>query len=199
MTHLIRLCAILALLLDMACSSLFPTPRRATDPIVLSGQSNALPDHLGDPFQAEYPATAVVAEGSQPISAWDVGRPLWAQLEPLLHRRHLRAFVWWQGESDAQLLVGDYEGHLRAFLHRVRHAAADPSLLIVVVQVLRYTPPAGSGLGDADGVRADQARYVASDPRSVLVSVDDLPRDPGNHLADAAAQRILAVIQTHAR
>ena len=174
-----------------------PSPVALPLPLVLSGQSNALMDHLGQPLSSVYApgAVTVVARGSTPIRAWDVGAPMWQQLAPSLDRP-LQAFVWWQGESDAMEGSTHYGADLKAFLGRVRAANGDPRLLVVLVKILSYaaTPP----LPDASLVRLAQETYVATDPDSVLIRVDDLPTDGGYHSRayPQVADRILRAIQS---
>ncbi len=165
-------------------------------PIVLSGQSNAV--NLRPALAAAYaPGVISVSEANQRIREWAPGGPLWQQLEPELHRR-LTAFVWWQGETDgsypAEAAV--YQSRLADLVARVRQANDDPSLLIVVVQILRYQ---AERVG-FDQVREAQRAAIAGDANAILVSVDDLPGDGQAHLVFPgayvpAAQRIVERIR----
>ena len=167
-------------------------------PLILTGQSNALPDRLGAALVAAYAPgrVLVTAQGSTGIRAWDLGGPLWQRLAPTL-RQPVAAVAWWQGETDAQQGNPHYEADARGLFARVRATTGNPRLLIVVVQILPYVPP--PPLQDATLVRAAQAALVASDPNSVLLSVDDLPTDGGNHSVayPEVAARIVSAV--HAR
>ena len=131
-------------------------------------------------------------EGSY-IRQWDEGTDFWNRLAPQLHQP-LRAFVWWQGESDRHPgMVEIYGVKLQALVARVRYEAADPQLLVVICRVVN--DPAFAG------IRAAQEAYVATDPRAVLVSSDGLPLESAGsaHLsADGyreMAQRVLRALE----
>lgn len=174
-----------------------PTVTRTSPlPILLSGQSNALPDHLGGPLQTAYaPGVVNVSQGATAIRAWGPGGPLWAELEPQLHQP-LTAFIWWQGESDAVEGGDHYAADLQNLIARVRAANANPRLLVVVVKIIPYAP--GAPLHDTSLVRAAEEAFVASDPHSAIVRVDDLPSDGGNHLLPPAyptvASRVVDIV-----
>ena len=184
----------LALVCSACGSSIAPSPPLL--PLVLAGQSNA--DFLR-PFlvsaASPRPITGTSNPGSR-LAEWDVDAPTgyWRTLAPALHHP-LRAFVWWQGESDAATSTL-YLGRLAEFIQRVRVEAADAQLPVVICRVV--DDPAFVG------IRAAQDAYVASDTRSVLVSSDGLPREHPDwttgsaHLSAegyaAMAQRILAAL-----
>lgn len=192
-----------ACLLFGACgaSPLAPTPEPPPVivappplPIALAGQSN--PNLMFAPFVTAYAPGKVVGEKAlnpgSTIQQWAEGGPLWTALAPDL-RQPLRAFVWWQGESDRHPgQVELLESETRAFIARVRKEANDPNLLVIICRVVDDPIFAG--------VRAAQAAYVASDPRSVLVSSDGLPLEGPRsaHLSPqgyiAMTERILRVL-----
>lgn len=159
-------------------------------PLALAGQSNAW---LMRPILEQMYRPGVVvgfAQDGSKIAQWAEGSEFWTLLAKDLHQP-LRAFVWWQGESDRDD-PATYSAKLRSFLERVRREANDPTLLIVECRVI-----------DASvfvEIRAIQEAYVKSDARSVLVSSDALPLEAPDsaHLnADgyrSMVTRILAVI-----
>lgn len=165
-------------------------------PIVLAGQSNAF---FIQPFLAQaaapVPVSGFAQDGSW-ITQWAVDAPegYWQRLAPSLHQP-LKAFVWWQGESDWNA-ADVYLSRLIEFLQRVRREANDQNLLIVICRVV--DDPA------FPGIRADQEAYIKRDPRSVLVSSDGLPREHPDWASGSAhlssdgyvvmSQRILAAI-----
>jgi hypothetical protein len=160
--------------------------------ILLSGQSNAV---NVSPFlvAAYYPSLVVTsAYPGNPIQLWAPGNPNWKVLAPLL-RQPLRAFVWWQGETDADAHSTTYLADLTDLIARVRLANRAPDLFVVVIRIL----PLPHELGAA--VRAAQEAFVQADKNAVLVSSDGVPaQDDGYHLADAGyrivAARIVAAI-----
>lgn len=189
---------IVVALLAAACggSSTAPTvppPVVHVLPVALAGQSNAL--FIG-PYltQAAAPGAVVgFAQDGSAIAQWAPGSAFWLALAPTL-RQPLRAFVWWQGESD-RLTPERYQGDVAAFVARVRVEAGDPRLLVLICRVV--DDPAFVG------IRAAQAAYVATDARAVLVSSDGLAKEFGEGVGSAhlspegyrlMAQRILTAI-----
>jgi hypothetical protein len=158
--------------------------------VALAGQSNAW---LMRPiFENAYPQVVGFAQDGSRISEWAVGTSHWSNLEPAL-KQPLRAFVWWQGESDRHPgQVEVYGAALEEFLTRVRLTANDPNLFLVICRVIDH--PAFAR------IRTAQEAYVARTPRSVLVSSDGLPLEfpESAHLSPAGyeemVRRILAVI-----
>jgi len=176
-----------------ACGRPVLAPSAARAPIALAGQSNAV---FLWPFvvQAAAPIAIVgVAEDGSSIAEWGVTGALWPQLVPALHQP-LRAFVWWQGESDKD--SRSYPADLVTFLARVRSEANSPRLRVVVCRVV--DDPAFVAL------RLAQAAYVEGDAQSVLVSSDGLEREHPDWLSGSAhlspagyrlmAQRILVAV-----
>lgn len=174
-----------------ASSAIAATP--PGDTWLVSGQSNAM--NLTAPLRALHPSLISVAETGMPISGWAPGQPTWLQLEPQL-RQPLRAFIWFQGESDWQASdtpPAGYEAALRSVFARVRQANGNPKMLIVVCGLAtRYVRSIGSV----------QQAIVAGDADMIYVRSDDLPNDGSTHLfgdglpmmarrvADAIAQRL---------
>jgi hypothetical protein len=152
--------------------------------ILISGQSNA-----GNvaPFlvSAYYPSAAVMsAHGGEPIRQWSVGSAYWNELAPLL-RHPLRAFVWWQGETDGDRQTTTYLADLTDLVARVRATNGDPSLLVIVVRIL----PLPHAVGAA--VRAAQETFVQADTNAILVSSDGVPaQNDGYHLTNAGYRQM---------
>jgi len=170
-----------------------PTIAAPTKPLALAGQSNAL---FIRPFLISAAAPEAVIGFSQDgssIEQWAPGSAYWGQLAPQFHQP-LRAFVWWQGEGN-RLTPDIYASQLRDLIGRVRAEANDPNLLVLICRVV--DDPLFVG------IRAAQAAYVASDPRSILVNSDNLPKEFGEGVGSAhlspdgytlMAKRILAVL-----
>lgn len=147
-----------------------PTPVApvAVGRVVLSGQSNAV--LIRSFMEGAYKGrvTTVAADGSR-IAEWEVGTENWNALIPALHEP-MRAFIWWQGESDYRDPV-NYEAKLRAFLVRVRAEAGNSRLPVLLVRIVDDQWP---GVPE---IRAEQNSYARSDAQVILVSSDELPRE----------------------
>lgn len=166
-----------------------PAPAAAAATLALSGQSNA--EFLAPFLAATYPGSVVGDwESGLPIAFWQTTDRMWPPLAAALHQP-LRAFVWYQGESDYREPAA-YGTALAELLGRVRAEAHDPQLLLVVVRIA--PEPAFAG------VRAAQEAFVAGDAHALLVSTDDLPFRPGEvHLTDdgyrTLAARLIAALR----
>ena len=109
------------------------------------------------------------ASGGKPISFWDVGQPGHDGLFPVVRQAGQGAsvFLWYQGESDTRRLQpATYEGALRSHVDRVREAAGNDQLLVVIVQL---GPSLREGVGGYMAVREAQRRFVANDAHAILV------------------------------
>lgn len=191
---MMRMLALVLLIFAAGCGAAptAPTPPGAPGPIAFAGQSNA--NLMFDTLTAAYaPGVVLGAAARNPgsrIQEWALGAHYWPLLTPSLHQP-LRAFVWWQGESD-RAEVAEYPARLAAFLASVRAEAGDPQLFVVLCRVVDDPVFAG--------IRAVQEAYVRSDPRSVLVSSDGLELEgPGSaHLSPvgyrAMAARVLVAL-----
>jgi len=152
--------------------------------ILISGQSNA-----GNvaPFlvSAYYPSAAVMsAHGGEPIRQWSEGSAYWNELTPLL-RHPLRAFVWWQGETDGDRQTTTYLADLTDLVARVRATNGDPGLLVVVVRILPLPHDLGAG------VRAAQEAFVRADANALLVSSDGAAaQNDGYHLTNTGYRQM---------
>lgn len=183
--------ALVAASLVVACEATGPARSHPSPPqttILLSGQSNAV--NLSPFLVGAYHPSLVVTSAypGNPISLWTEGHPNWRVLAPLL-RQPLRAFVWWQGETDADARSTTYLADLTDFVARVRLANHAPDLFVIVIRILPL--PQGAGAS----VRAAQEAFVQADTNAVLVSSDDVPALPdGYHLADAGYRQVAARI-----
>lgn len=218
-----RLLMLIALVITVACGStpsVLPTapeqpiPAPAPVPVVptvttllLSGQSNAV---LVRPFlESAYTVGKVDgwAYGGTEIGQWLTETPWtwatfgfspWTYLKPTL-KQEARAFVWWQGESDARDSYRpnpyEYRGKLAQFITNVRAENGQGDLFIVVCQILEGTDAEAA---DTAVIRDQLRAYVVSEPRSVLVSSDGLAKRDTQHLTDEGykemAQRIIAAL-----
>jgi hypothetical protein len=166
-------------------------PSLPVSAVLLSGQSNA--GGVSPFLAAAYrPSDVFVsAHGGEPIRKWAPGSLYWIELARLL-RQPLKAFIWWQGESDLDSTT--YLADLIDLVARVRAANHSPDLLVIVVRILPQ--PHGRGAG----VRAAQEAFVQADTNAILVSSDGVPAQAdGVHLTDAGyrqvAERIVAVLR----
>lgn len=127
------------------------------------------------------------AEPSQPITAWDSGRPAWSAVERAIQVAGLvDVFLWYQGESDALAgpdAITRYRDRLVDLMRRVRLASANPSLLVVVCGLADYSEAETAYAA----LRAQQMAAVQSDPRARYLSTQGLPHD-GQHLTVAGYQ-----------
>jgi hypothetical protein len=187
---------LIAMLWGPRVAGKFQTPLPASRPLVLAGQSNALfmRPYLEDAYK---PGSVVgFAQDGSHISEWGADGPHWKALRVTLHHP-IRAFVWWQGESDAAT-ASRYLDALREFIARVRYEANDPNLLVVICRVVDDPAPGWST------IRRAQETFVATDRRAALVSSDGLPKEHPQwksgsaHLSkggyQAMARRIIAAL-----
>lgn len=161
-------------------------PSPPVSAVVLSGQSNA--GGVSPFLVAAYrPSDVFVsAHGGEPIRKWAPGSLYWNELAQLL-RHPLKAFVWWQGESD--LGSTTYLADLTDLVARVRATSHTPDLLVIVVRILPQPHDSGAG------VRAAQEAFVRADSNAVLVSSDGVPAQAdGIHLTDAGYREVAARI-----
>ncbi len=108
------------------------------------------------------------------IAALDQARPA------LGGEVRLRAVVWHQGESDAELPAGAYHALLTAFIARVREDLGEAHLPFVVGEVFDN--------GKRDAVRAAQRAVASEIPGVVFVpATGTVTWDKGTHF-DAASQ-----------
>jgi hypothetical protein len=161
-------------------------PSPPVSAVVLSGQSNA--GGVSPFLVAAYrPSDVFVsAHGGEPIRKWARGTLYWNELAQLL-RHPIKAFIWWQGESD--LGSTTYLADLTDLVARVRATSRTPDLLMIVVRILPQPHDSGAG------VRAAQQAFVQADSKAVLVSSDGVPAQAdGIHLTDAGYREVAARI-----
>lgn len=190
-----RLGVVLGLVLSAAAcsrSSTAPAPIILAAPVTppsvvgLSGQSNAF--YLA-PFLAWFVPIVGPTKGGSPIDAWASSGAQWLLLVPVLNQEPLRAFVWWQGESDEGNL-SPYPQALTDLVGRVRLANHNPSLFVVICGANSY--PGQQPLRDI------QQEWARSDRFAVYVPSDDLPTAGNQHLTEdgyyTMASRIVAAL-----
>ena len=131
------------------------------------------------------------ASPGQPITYWDESQP---GLPALLGNiqacgQGASTFIWYQGESDA---IGGtdpkrYQERLRDLVAKVRTAAKNPDMLLIVVQLASWRDnPAGIML-----IREAQRQFVASDPKAILVAGLGRPvQADGAHLTAEGYQEL---------
>jgi hypothetical protein len=128
----------------------------------------------------------MVAAPSLAIDAWSAqGGPMWPRTEAELKQHRVDAIVWWQGESDQH--TPGYDRRLRDVIGRMRTAARNPNLRVVIVRVLDKREFAQ--------VRQAQEQFVAGDGNAVLVSTDGLGRGSSNHLTETGYAMVASRIR----
>ena len=171
-----------------ACLHSPTAPSSALPRLGLAGQSNAV---LLRPILAEVAwVTGAGDQGATPITCWSgtsIDGICWRNLQTALRQdKPLDAFIWWQGESDAD--NSNYAEPFRDLIARVRAETAQPRLLILVVQW-------GSVYGGRHGGAEDAQRaFVASDSAARFVRTDDLPFRDGTHMTDDGYRQLSARI-----
>jgi len=172
---------------------MFHAHARGAPALVLSGQSN--PFYMQDYVRSVSPWPVVQAvHGAEPIASWASSAPLWATLRTLLSPGRVRAFAWWQGESDGYngMDTATYQAALSDLITRVRSAASMTTLPVIVVRIKGDTA--------FNSIRAAQSAFVAGDSHATLINIDDLAADAvgSPHLTTAgyqtAAARIVAAL-----
>jgi len=151
-------------------------------PLIVSGQSNAL--ELASRL-ARYQPVIGYQRGAQSIAYWSPRAEGWVKLARVIDgRADAVAFVWCQGELDAQQGTRNYRAKLAALIARVRGATrAD-----LPVRLCELGP-------SADTINTDLRAVAAADRLTVIIPTHDLsferdgihPTDVGY---DLLAQRI---------
>ena len=110
------------------------------------------------------------ASGGKPIAYWHPGKPGFVGLMPRVERvgQGAGVFLWYQGESDcgSGMPGAKYIKELSEHVSRVRKAAANPEMLVVIVQLGPDTRTDNSGYMT---IREAQRQFVAGDERAILV------------------------------
>jgi lysophospholipase L1-like esterase len=104
------------------------------------------------------------------------------------------AFIWFQGESDPAM-GSSYGMRLADLAARVRAAAHDPALLIVVCQLKAVDSTSADVIAEELAeVNAAIAAWARSDPHALWIRTDDLPFEEGYHMTGAGYQALAARI-----
>ena len=120
---------------------------------------------------------------------------MWITLVPTL-TTDVSRFIWFQGESDADLglepgapLTTAYLGRLRDLVARIR-ALTNPDLFVVVCGLTNYP----DGQQRFDAIRAQQQLFAATDRNAIYLSTLDLPSEQSQHLTDEGYRLLAARI-----
>lgn len=122
----------------------------------------------------------------RPISFWANGQPGWTVLSDRIKKAGKGAdvFLWYQGESDALANSRTYQEDLKKFVARVREAADNPKMMVVVIQIGAVgqcfslpSQPSGYAV-----VREAQRRFVIEDGNALLVPAVGRPLADPYHL-----------------
>ena len=152
----------------VGCGRVSPIQPTNTAPLLvgLAGQSNSI---LLRPFLNQIVDVVGAGDEVTTISCWREDGQCWQQLKPTI--RNIDAFVWWQGESDvAERTRGSvYAEALDDLMHRVRAAAGNHKLFVVVMQM--GTAYSGN-LPDGAYQRAFQ--WTLQDENAAWVETQDL-------------------------
>ena len=155
---------------------------QAPTTVLLGGQSNAV--NL-EPY-LRFEGLSTVARSSTGIGAWHADGDMWPATEAALKSGRVRTVIWWQGAADRR--ATGYLGELQDLVRRMRVAAGNPKLKIIVVRVLDKP--------ENRIVRKAQEAFVAGDPHAVLLSTDQLGLGKSDHLTETGyrdvARRIRA-------
>jgi hypothetical protein len=162
----------------------------------LSGQSNAVAVRS---FLAPYATIEGTQQNATAIVAWQNGQPLWENLRAALVTQPPSAFIWWQGEMDNVLGTPDYFAQLDDLLGRVRLAARNPSLPIVLVGVNHHSGQDAFRAAQESFAQARGLRFVRSDdlpqpsPGDVdIPSGEIVPADVESYHLSAAGYQVVA-------
>ena len=103
---------------------------------------------------------------------WDVENKEMPDFKPLVteHGRGATAFLWYQGESDANLQgIPVYRDRLAAMASTIRRYAANSNLVMLVVQLSYVMDPPGKETPHTGRLRERQRQFCAADARAVLI------------------------------
>jgi hypothetical protein len=100
------------------------------------------------------------------------------------------AFVWFQGENDAQTAEGaDYEKNLKNFIADVRKDVGSPTLPVVIVQIGKWGQSfQTNNVATGAAVANAQTKFVKEDKYARIVNTSDLS---GFFHYDSASQLII--------
>jgi len=130
------------------------------------------------------------ALGAQPISHWAAGsegeRKLFSRIKK--HGKGAGVFLWYQGESDtgSPENAAAYQDRLTNLVARVRKAAENPHMTVVIIQLCAMTRP-GQAKKPAYfmQVREAQRQFVLADGNALLVTALGRLQQEDGHLATA--------------
>ncbi len=103
---------------------------------------------------------------------WDADIKEMPDFKPLVtaHGRGATAFLWYQGESDANLQgIPVYRDRLTAMASAIRRYAANSNLVMLVVQLSYVMDPPGKETPHTGRLREQQRQFCAADARAVLI------------------------------
>jgi len=128
------------------------------------------------------------ALGAQPISHWAVGSEGERKLLSRIKKRGKGAgvFLWYQGESDTSSPedAAAYQDRLTNLVARVRKAAENPQMTVVVIQLCAMTRPGqAKGLAYFMRVREAERQFVLADGNALLVTALGRLQKEDGHLA----------------
>jgi len=136
------------------------------------------------------------AEGGLSIDQWSERGRAWQQLsEAIRSARRVDAFVWFQGETDADRrhyrAAGRYADRLRNLLHRVRALVRNPQLRVVICSV----GPPGPKLNTASlrTIRDAQRAVAESEALGTFVDTTVFEHN-GQHLTASGYDELGKVI-----
>ena len=171
--------------------------------LALSGQSNA--DRIRQFLETRATVVGYAAASTAIAPCWSDVEPVakdaqgnapndgicWHQLRPFL-TPNLDAFVWWHGDADD--IGSPYGVRMADLFRRVREAAKNPRLPIVILQL-------GPVNSEAPDSPSGQARaWAQSDPDAIWMETRDIGYDVDRqHMTPegyrAVAERIVAVVK----
>jgi hypothetical protein len=126
------------------------------------------------------------AFGGVPMSRfWDTDIREMPDFKPLVaaHGRGASVYLWYQGESDANTAgISVYRERLAAMAAAIRRYAANPDLLMVVVQLSFRSEPSGHETPYYGRICEQQRQFCAQDPRSILIPAMPYPHLDVVHL-----------------
>jgi hypothetical protein len=126
------------------------------------------------------------AFGGVPMSRfWDANLRELQDFRPLVteHGRGASVYLWYQGEADATATgPAIYRERLAAMAAAIRRYAANPDLLMVVVQLSFRNDPSGQEMPYYGRICEQQRQFCAKDARAVLIPAMPYPHLDVVHL-----------------
>ena len=126
------------------------------------------------------------AFGGVPMSRfWDAEIKEMPDFKPLVteHGRGATTYLWYQGEADANLQgLPLYRERLAAMASTIRRYAANPEMVMVVVQLSFRHEPSGMEAPHYGRLCEQQRQFCTEDPRAVLIPAMPYPHLDVVHL-----------------